>query len=88
MICISPLASSKKQRCKSTGDLPNYSCNKDDRRDRKQECYDDILNVPLTSPTLHFDMHVAEKDLMEDEDLSVLLQLASSSNANNSMSNS
>lgn len=88
MICISPLASSKKQRCKSTGDLPNYSFHKDGGRDRKQESYDDILNVPLTSPTLHFDMHIAEKDLMEDEDLSVLLQLASSSNANNSMSNS
>jgi len=82
MICISPLASSKKQRCKSTGDLPAFSLNKDDKAKRKLETYDDLLNVPLSSPTMHvMDMHVAEKDIMEDEDLSMLLHLASSSSA-------
>lgn len=75
MICISPLASSKMNKTsKSTGDLPSQNS-----ADHKKE-FPDLLNGPLTSPTLHFDdMHMAEKDLMEDEDLSVLLQLASSS---------
>lgn len=75
MICISPLASSKMNKTsKSTGDLPSQN-----NADHKKE-FPDLLNGPLTSPTLHFDdMHMAEKDLMEDEDLSVLLQLASSS---------
>jgi len=88
MINISPLASSKKHRCKSTGDLPRYSLNnKEEKLKRKLETYDDLLNAPLSSPTLHFDMHIAEKDLMEDEDLSVLLHLASSSNTSKSASN-
>lgn len=87
MICISPLASTKK-RAKSTGDVPSKSLlsHKSNIRTQKSntnETYNDILCAPFSSPTTHFDVHSAQKDLMEDEDLSVLLHLASSSNTSN-----
>jgi hypothetical protein len=117
MICISPLASSKRMQGKVANEGPGrtpYSHRREESHASSVN-YDDVFESPRVSisgtdsargtplkprnlPVLSdgtpsrnikaksrggknasLDIHMAERDLMEDEDLSVLLQLASTS---------
>lgn len=110
MICISPLASSKKHNRNDVAKNPKSSASpksRDSNRDT-MDIFQEIFASPRlpnnqnVSPPPHgmvpldfngksegdsnsnLDIHMAERDLMEDEDLSVLLHLASNPIASSS----
>jgi hypothetical protein len=92
MICISPLESSKRKGASQPQTPMNYNDVFASPRVPSEASRPDNLPFLGDSPTTrgtnsrshkdgNLDAHMAERDLMEDEDLSVLLQLASHSNA-------
>lgn len=86
MICISPLSSRRRQDNSEPETPVNYNDVFASPRERQEQrrsnlpFLGDSPSKGKASKDGNVDAHMAERDLMEDEDLSVLLQLASHSN--------